>query len=88
MKGKSGQHLVIKVPKGTIFKGLDGREIVVLDDKITKFIAARGGAGGKGNHYYLTNENRKPMQFEHGHQGQEVALNLELKLLADAAFVS
>ena len=88
MKGKSGEHLVIKVPNGTIFKRPDGQEIVVLDRKISKFIAARGGVGGKGNHYYLTNENRKPMEFELGHEGQEVSLNLELKLLADAAFVS
>ena len=88
MKGKSGEHLVIKVPNGTIVKSLDGKELFVLGDTIKKFIAARGGAGGKGNHYYLANDNRKPLQFEYGHQGQEVSLNLELKLLADAAFVS
>lgn len=96
MRGKNGQHLTIKVPIGTIFKIITTQEKeeqqqkneVDLNKHDQMFIAARGGAGGKGNAYYLTNENRKPIQFEHGHPGEIFTYNLELKLIADAALVS
>lgn len=88
MKGKSGKHMIIKVPNQTIFKTKEGEEIITLElDKISKFIAARGGVGGKGNAYFLSNDNKKPMQFEHGHKGEEVTMFVELKLMADCAFV-
>lgn len=87
MKGKSGQHLVVKVPKGTIFKSEDGEFIQELDENKPMFVAARGGAGGKGNHYYLSNDNKRPKEFEHGHKGEQFVYNLELKLIADAALI-
>lgn len=88
MKGKSGQHLTIKVPVGTIFKlKNDPNSIVDLAKHDAMFVAARGGAGGKGNYYYLTNENRRPIQFEPGHPGEEFTYDIELKLIADAALV-
>jgi GTP-binding protein len=49
---------------------------------------ARGGQGGKGNYYFLSNEKRKPTEFEYGHEGQSMTLNIELKLIADAALVN
>ncbi len=94
MRGKNGQHLTIKVPIGTIFKITASQQEeeqqneVDLNKHDQMFIAARGGVGGKGNAYYLTNENRKPIQFEHGHPGEIFTYNLELKLIADAALVS
>ena len=88
MRGKNGEHLVIRVPVGTIFKKPnDSNFFIDLANNDTMFIAARGGAGGKGNYYYLTNENRKPTQFEHGHLGEEFTFNIELKIIADAALV-
>lgn len=36
------------------------------------FIAARGGAGGHGNHFYVSNEVRKPLKAEVGAQGERV----------------
>lgn len=56
-------------------------------EKISSYVAARGGAGGKGNHYYLSNDNRKPRQFEVGHVGEKKTYHIELKLIADAALV-
>lgn len=87
MKGKSGEHLVIQVPVGTLLKDKEDTLIHDLNHSNSKFIAARGGAGGKGNYYFLTNERREPTEFEPGHKGQEVTLNIELKLVADAALV-
>ena len=87
MKGKSSEHLVIKVPVGTLLKDKECNLIHDLNHANAKFIVARGGAGGKGNYYFLTNERREPKEFEPGHAGQEVTLNVELKLIADAALV-
>ena len=41
-------------------------------------IYLKGGAGGKGNYYYLTNLNKAPREFEVGHKGEERELLLEL----------
>jgi GTPase len=62
MRGKNAKHLTLNVPVGTILKDENGDSIADLSLNDTIFIAARGGAGGKGNHYYLTNDNRKPQQ--------------------------
>lgn len=86
MKGKSASHLIIKVPMGTIFKSNTG-DVCELTEKKPMFVAARGGAGGKGNYYYLSNENKSPRQFEAGHKGEEFMYDLELKLIADAALI-
>jgi GTPase len=48
MKGKSGKHLTIKVPVGTVLKNQAGQLVYDLAQKGASFIAARGGAGGKG----------------------------------------
>ena len=88
MRGKDGEHLVINVPVGTIFKDQNMSIIKDLSESDMTFMAARAGAGGKGNHYYLSNDNKEPTQFEHGHKGEVVTLNLELKLIADAALVT
>ena len=88
MRGKDGKHVVVKVPPGTILRDAAGNLVVELNqDKIKKYVAARGGAGGKGNYYYLTNDNKRPKQFELGHKGQENLYHMELKLIADAALV-
>ena len=52
------------------------------------FIGARGGAGGKGNYFYLSNSNRAPMEFEEGGRGEERLLHLELRIMAFAGLVS
>jgi GTP-binding protein len=73
---------------GTIFKDLNDDVIFEITDNEPMFVAARGGVGGKGNHYYLSNENRRPTQFETGHVGESFNFLLELKLIADAALVN
>ena len=41
------------------------------------FLAARGGAGGHGNEFYLSNEVRAPMTAEAGALGEELGEGLE-----------
>ncbi|KAG9087210.1 GTPase of the mitochondrial inner membrane that associates with the large ribosomal subunit [Ceratobasidium sp. UAMH 11750] len=48
---------------------------------------ASGGAGGYSNPYFLTSTNRSPKYTTRGHDGERVALELELKLLADVGLV-
>ncbi|KAH7337460.1 hypothetical protein B0J17DRAFT_718223 [Rhizoctonia solani] len=51
------------------------------------FHLASGGAGGYGNPYFLTSTNRSPKYATRGQEGERVALELELKLLADVGLV-
>ena len=80
---------MVNVPNGTIIKDSNGEVVFELrKDGSRKVVLARGGAGGKGNYYFLTNENRAPKQSEAGHAGQRFEYHIELKLIADAALVN
>jgi GTP-binding protein len=88
MRGKNGKDLEIRVPVGTVFRSVDGTVETELKSPEATFVATRGGAGGKGNAYYLANDNRRPRQFEHGRPGEEITFEVQLNIIADAAFVS
>ena len=50
-------------------------------------LIASGGAGGLGNHNFLGANHRSPKFATRGHEGELVALSLELKILADIGLV-
>ena len=52
-----------------------------------RWLAARGGQGGRGNARFLSNRRRAPSFAEQGELGEERWLDLELKLMADVALV-
>ncbi|KAI0228035.1 Mitochondrial ribosome-associated GTPase 2 [Lamellibrachia satsuma] len=85
--GKNAPHTYIQVPLGTFFK--DANEDIVADLKKDGdlFVAARGGAGGHGNHYFLTNEERAPTVYEEGARGQEQLLFSEMRVMAHVGLV-
>jgi GTP-binding protein len=86
--GKSGEDLVIEVPAGTLVKDLATGELLVdLAEPGQRWIAAKGGRGGRGNARFATSTNRAPREFEDGEPGEARELELELKLLADAGLV-
>lgn len=51
------------------------------------FIGARGGAGGHGNRYFLSNDQQAPQHAEQGASGEINVLEVELKILAHAGLV-
>nr|XP_027809992.1 mitochondrial ribosome-associated GTPase 2 isoform X1 [Marmota flaviventris]XP_027809993.1 mitochondrial ribosome-associated GTPase 2 isoform X1 [Marmota flaviventris]XP_027809994.1 mitochondrial ribosome-associated GTPase 2 isoform X1 [Marmota flaviventris] len=84
--GRSGAMLFVRVPVGTLVK--EGSEVVAdLSQRGQEYIAALGGAGGKGNRFFLANDNRAPVTCTPGEPGQERVLHLELKTVAHAGMV-
>ncbi|XP_040293326.1 mitochondrial ribosome-associated GTPase 2 [Bufo bufo] len=84
--GKCGEILYIKVPIGTLVKE-DGVTLADLSTPGEEFVAAYGGVGGKGNRFFLSNENRAPVMATPGSPGEERCLQLELKTMAHAGMV-
>lgn len=64
-----------------------GKTIVDLAEHGQEYVAVFGGAGGKGNRFFLSNENRAPMTATPGTMGQERVLHLELRTMAHAGLV-
>lgn len=85
--GMSGKSIVVDVPVGTVVKDLNGKVLVDLDKVGSKWLAAKGGQGGRGNTRFLSNFRRAPSFAEQGEEGEEFWYNLELKLAADVAII-
>ena len=86
--GASAPPVVIKVPVGTQILA-DDKETLVADltEEGQRVLLAKGGDGGFGNAHYKSPTNRAPRRADPGHSGEEQALWLRLKLLADAGLL-
>ncbi|XP_034552320.1 mitochondrial ribosome-associated GTPase 2 isoform X2 [Notolabrus celidotus] len=84
--GRNGNTTYIHVPSGTVVKEL-GQTVMDLSVHGQEYLAVFGGAGGKGNRFFLTNENRAPMTATPGTEGQERVLQFELRTMAHAGLV-
>ena len=85
--GASGEALEIAVPVGTQVFDEDAQLIADLASPTARVVVARGGLAGRGNKRFATPTRRTPRFAETGLLGEEAALELRLKLLADAALV-
>ena len=86
--GKDGADSLIRVPKGTVVKNADTREIIAdLTDESQREVIAEGGIGGRGNAEFATATNQAPRYADPGRPGEEFDILLELKLLADVGLV-
>ena len=86
--GRTGADRVVQVPVGTLVT--DGERVERLADLVEegqRFVAARGGRGGRGNARFASSVNRAPTRTEPGHPGEQRVLRLELKLLADVGLL-
>jgi len=87
-QGKSGEHLLIPVPPGTMVYDADTGEFLAdLVEEEQRALVAKGGRGGRGNSAFASPTNQAPRIAEHGEPGQERWLRLELKLIADAGII-
>ena len=85
--GKSGEDMIIKVPRGTLVKESEtGRLIADFSDDCPQIIA-KGGKGGLGNMNFSTPTRQSPRFAKAGTLGEEMNLQLELKLLADVGLI-
>jgi GTP-binding protein len=85
--GRSGADVEVPVPEGTVVRSLDGAPLADLAVAGDRWMAAKGGQGGRGNARFLNNHRRAPAFAEQGEIGEERWFNLELKLMADVALV-
>jgi GTPase len=85
--GRAGTDVEVPVPEGTVVRDLDGTVVADLNEAGSRWLAAAGGRGGKGNARFLSNRRRAPNFAEQGELGEEAWFNLEIKLMADVALV-
>lgn len=86
--GADGKEVIIRVPVGTLVCEQETHApIVDLDADGMDYVIARGGRGGKGNTFFKSATNQAPRHAQPGEEGEELALFLELKLLADVGLV-
>lgn len=86
--GRDGESEILEVPLGTVIFDADSKErigeITEDDDKI---VVAKGGQGGLGNWHFKSSTNQTPQHSQQGRAGEERAIELELKLMADVGLV-
>lgn len=93
MHGANGEDLILKVPVGTVVREYSeetrqtGELIADLIHDGEQIIVANGGVGGRGNTHFVTPTRRAPAFAELGVPGEECWIELEMKLMADAALV-
>ena len=86
--GKTGEDVFVHVPPGTVIKDEETGEIVAdLTEDGARFLAARGGRGGKGNARFVTSVDRAPRFAEKGEPGEDLRYLIELKVIAEIGLV-
>ncbi|HLV58721.1 MAG TPA: GTPase ObgE [Natronosporangium sp.] len=85
--GADGEDLVVRVPDGTVVQTPDGEVLADLVGAGTRYVAARGGRGGRGNAALATARRRVPGFAELGEPGERRDVVLELKSVADVGLV-
>ena len=86
--GKSGEDLIIEIPCGTVIKDQASNTMIVdMVEDNHSHIVCEGGVGGKGNHHFKSSTQQTPRFSQEGTQGNNLKVELELKVLADVGLV-
>jgi GTP-binding protein len=86
--GAKGTDVVLKVPVGTQVLAEDNETLICdLTEVGQRFRLAAGGNGGFGNARFKSSTNQAPRRANPGQPGEERAVWLRLKLIADAGIV-
>lgn len=85
--GKNGKDLLVHVPVGTV--AADERGIIIADlyEDGARAVIAQGGKGGFGNAHFISSRRQAPRIAEKGEPGDELTVQLELKMIADVGLV-
>ena len=93
MHGARGEDMILKVPVGTVVREYDeethepGELIADLTHDGEQVVVMNGGMGGRGNTHFVTSTRRAPAFAALGEPAGEGWIELEMKLMADAALV-
>ena len=85
--GRNGADLTLRVPRGTIIRDAETKEIICDMSQTQSFVLCKGGRGGWGNQHFATPTRQVPRFAKAGLPGQTRDVILELKLLADVGLV-
>ncbi|CAH0557383.1 unnamed protein product [Brassicogethes aeneus] len=85
--GKNAQNFKVPVPVGTIIKNDKGIVVGDLSEPGLMFVAARGGAGGKGNHFFISDTEQAPKICEYGAKGEDLEYTVEIRSMAHMGLI-
>ncbi len=87
-KGKDGKDEILEVPLGCVIYDADSRErLGEITEHDQEIIIAEGGQGGLGNWHFRSSTNQTPRHAQGGKEGEEHAVEIELKLIGDVGLV-
>ena len=85
--GAAGDDVVLKVPVGTEVLDEEKELLLDLDTAGQRVLLLKGGNGGWGNTHFKGPVNQAPRHANPGLEGEEKAIWLRLKLIADVGLV-
>ncbi|MFO8000144.1 MAG: GTPase ObgE [Marinilabilia sp.] len=86
--GANGEDRHIEVPLGTVVKDAETGEVLFeITEHEQEHILLEGGRGGLGNAHFKSSTNQTPRYAQPGEPETELAVILELKVLADVGLV-
>ncbi len=85
--GAHGSDLVLPVPDGTVVSTRDGEVLADMVGAGTELVVAQGGRGGLGNAALASAKRKAPGFALLGEPGDELEIQLELKVVADIGLV-
>jgi len=89
--GRKGEDLVLTVPVGTLVlhKTQIGGDTTAadLEQSGEQVVVAKGGKGGFGNSHFTSSTNQAPHIAQKGERGEEHAILLEMRLIADIGVI-
>ncbi len=87
-RGKDGEDIVIKVPRGTVVKDAESDKVITdMSGDNNRFVILKGGRGGIGNQHFATSTMQAPKYAKPGKPAIELEVILELKVIADVGLV-
>jgi GTP-binding protein len=85
--GRSAKNLLVAVPVGTVVTDSEGKVLADLTQDEQEAVIAKGGRGGFGNAHFVSSRRQAPNFAEKGEEGQQLTVQLELKIIADVGLV-